>query len=112
LIFIAPATQADTIIGNAPLWSTPARGANVELRNPEQQTVVNSTKRYTQSQIDNKFSAPDWFPSQHIPMPSIIQYGKTPKVWACASCHLASGGGHPALHHVRDVKNGKANPYG
>jgi len=57
--------------------------------------VTGSAKHYSQEQIDDKFNAPDWFPKQHKKMPTIVKSGKKPKVWACASCHLASGTGHP-----------------
>src|SRR5690606_5232742 len=39
---------------------------------------------------------PDWFPQDHPPMPEIVARGKPgTEVRACASCHLASGMGHP-----------------
>jgi len=94
-ITIVPYALADNTIGHAPPWSTPARGSIIEQVDDKVHTVVGSKITYTQAQIDNKFSAPDWFPNQHAPMPSIVQFGKKPTVWACASCHLASGGGHP-----------------
>lgn len=87
---------ADNNIVGAPNWSTPSRGQTAATEvNQLLLSVLNSNVQYTQQQIDNKFSAPDWFPSQHQPMPIIVQFGKLPKVWACASCHLASGSGHP-----------------
>lgn len=91
----APA-GADNVIPDAPSWSTPARtdvagheGGQGDL------AVAGSDQAYTQVQIDHKFGAPDWFPEQHLTMPHIVQFGKAPKVWACASCHLTSGTGHP-----------------
>lgn len=90
--------NADNIILGAPKWSTPARGEITNKANEKSDTLLTvsgSNIQLTQSQIDDKFSAPDWFPSQHKKMPSIIKSGKAPKVWACASCHLASGSGHP-----------------
>ncbi|WP_211357738.1 c-type cytochrome [Colwellia demingiae] len=94
-------SSADNQISGAPLWSTPERGVAIDSTdkiyssNPMLFEVIASTKRYSQQQIDDKFSAPDWFPNQHEKMPAIVQYGKAPKVWACASCHLTSGSGHP-----------------
>ena len=91
-------TLADNAILGAPEWSTPARGVAIENPNfnPNlKQTVAGSSLQYSQVEIDNKFSAPDWFPEKHDPMPNVVQFGKKPKVWACASCHLASGLGHP-----------------
>lgn len=88
--------QADNVILNAPSWSTPVRGASVDLvEDVTSYSLKGSTKKYTQAEIDDKFSAPDWIEGDHTPMPDIVRYGKKPKVWACASCHLASGLGHP-----------------
>jgi cytochrome c553 len=93
--------SADNKISGAPSWSTPKRGVAIESTDKNDDSnlslldVTGSTKRYSQQQIDNKFSAPDWFPKQHEKMPTIVKSGKKPKVWACASCHLASGSGHP-----------------
>ncbi|HEV8019668.1 MAG TPA: c-type cytochrome [Candidatus Lustribacter sp.] len=57
--------------------------------------VPGSAKAYTPAQIENAFSAVDWFPAEHPPMPAIVQYGNRPTVRACAFCHLANGLGHP-----------------
>lgn len=98
LTFITNSTLsfADNNIPGAPAWSTPARGIAIEGHDLNKvKTLEGSSLQYTQTDIDNKFSAPDWFPEQHDPMPKIVQFGKKPKVWACASCHLASGLGHP-----------------
>lgn len=98
---MACSVHADNNIKGAPSWSTPARGANLESMaavKSDKDTllgVAGSSKRYSQQQIDDKFSAPDWFPNKHDKMPAIVKLGKAPKVWACASCHLASGSGHP-----------------
>jgi cytochrome c553 len=37
---------------------------------------------------------PDWFSNEHRPMPRVVAQG-APGVFACASCHLVSGLGHP-----------------
>jgi cytochrome c553 len=57
--------------------------------------VPGSTAGYTQTQIDDNFNAPDWFPNEHRPMPRVVAHGDGTMVWACAKCHLASGLGHP-----------------
>lgn len=96
-LLLTTSALADNQIPNAPAWSTPARGiAAAESVEPTEKHQLEGSKvSYTQAEIDNKFSAPDWFPEQHAPMPEIVQFGKKPKIWACASCHLASGQGHP-----------------
>lgn len=94
-------SYADNPIKGAPDWSTPKRGVVHESKKTDRDndkalfSIVGSEQYYTQQQIDNKFNAPDWFPNKHEKMPSIVKMGKAPNVWACASCHLASGGGHP-----------------
>jgi cytochrome c553 len=95
---IASSVCADNQITGAPSWSTPARGTSIETvqyNDVTLFTVTGSTQKYSQKQIDDKFNAPDWFPARHDKMPEIVKLGKAPKVWACASCHLASGSGHP-----------------
>jgi cytochrome c553 len=66
---------------------------------PEQSTglrrVPGSSRAYTQNQIDNLMEPPDWFPAQHPPMPRVVAQGAPGGVFACASCHLVSGLGHP-----------------
>ncbi len=55
-----------------------------------------SMREYTQTEIDDFFKAPDWYPDDHSPMPLVVSQGnRSKRVWACASCHLASGMGHP-----------------
>jgi len=94
-------SYADNPIKGAPHWSTPKRGVALESNNTARDndkalfTIVGSDQHYTQQQIDDKFNAPDWFPNRHDQMPDIVKSGKAPKVWACASCHLSSGSGHP-----------------
>jgi cytochrome c553 len=71
---------------------TPPRqpGDNVTLK-----TLPGSTQQYTQTQIDDPFNPPDWYPDQHPPMPPSVAKGTRPAGNACAQCHLATGNGHP-----------------
>ena len=73
-----------------PLTPKPEPKDNVVLK-----SVPGSSKRYTQAQIDDGFSPPDWFPDEHPPMPPIVARGHAPAIRACALCHLPSGDGHP-----------------
>src|SRR5215510_1010897 len=57
--------------------------------------VPDSTRAYTQAQIDDPFNPPDWFPDEHPPMPPAVAQGTKPAARACAQCHLLSGDGHP-----------------
>src|SRR5580658_8946589 len=56
-------------------------------------SLPGSTKSYTQTQIDDQFKPPDWFPQEHGPLPRVVESGI--QAQACGSCHLMSGLGHP-----------------
>ncbi len=57
--------------------------------------VPGSDRSYTQGQIDDIFNPPDWFPEEHGPFPRVVAKGEGKATPGCASCHLASGSGHP-----------------
>jgi len=57
--------------------------------------VPGSSKSYTQGQIDDTYNPPDWFPEEHAPFPKVVASGEGKATPGCASCHLASGNGHP-----------------
>ena len=54
-----------------------------------------STREYTQGQIDDIYNPPDWYPDEHQPYPKVVAKGEGQATPGCASCHLASGSGHP-----------------
>src|SRR5580700_3592972 len=57
--------------------------------------VPGSTKSYTQKEIDDLANPPDWFPDEHGTVPQIVKSGASDKGFACGSCHLYTGYGHP-----------------
>src|SRR5579863_8085973 len=65
--------------------------------------VPGSAKTYTQNQIDDIQNPPDWFPDEHSPMPRVVAHGADGGVLGCASCHLASGLGHPESANLAGV---------
>jgi len=65
--------------------------------------VPGSSKTYTQDQIDDLQNPPDWFPDEHAPMPKVVAHGGEGGVLGCASCHLASGLGHPESANLAGV---------
>jgi cytochrome c553 len=67
------------------------------------QHVPGSSQSYTQDQIDDFINAPDWFPDEHAPMPKVVAHGAEGGVLGCASCHLASGLGHPESANLAGV---------
>lgn len=92
---VGDASAADAF--EPPEWAypfiTPARG-----RPPDDGTlysVEGSDLQLTQTEINNRFAPPDWYPNEHPPMPEIVAQGREPDVWACALCHLPNGAGHP-----------------
>jgi cytochrome c553 len=76
-------------------WAYPVTPRAETLDNLILKQVPDSTKAYTQAQIDDPFNPPDWFPDEHPPMPAVVARGQKPEVRACAQCHLPSGDGHP-----------------
>lgn len=61
----------------------------------EFKTLPGSDKKYTDKQINDFFNVPDWYPDKRPEMPPVVKNGSKPSVFACASCHLVSGSGHP-----------------
>jgi len=67
------------------------------------QPLPGSTKKYTQMELDNLASPPDWFPEQHPPAPRIVTDGTANKGFACGSCHLMNGLGHPESGDIQGL---------
>jgi cytochrome c553 len=67
------------------------------------QHVPGSSRSYTQDQIDDLANPPDWFPDEHAPMPRVVAHGAGGDILGCASCHLASGLGHPESANLAGV---------
>jgi cytochrome c553 len=84
--------QAQTL----PEWAYPAPPPLTPLDDTVQKHLPDSTKAYTQAQIDDGFNAADWYPQDHPPMPDVVAHGrKAANARACAMCHLTSGAGQP-----------------
>jgi cytochrome c553 len=99
-------------------WAYPATPKPEPLDTVTLKQMPGSDKQYTQAQIDDPFSPPDWFPGDHPAMPPIVANGAKPAVRACALCHLPTGAGHPEssglaglpanyiIRQMADFKNG------
>ncbi|HET8971693.1 MAG TPA: hypothetical protein VFN63_00220, partial [Pseudolabrys sp.] len=83
-----------------PDWAYPLTPPPPQLDAVTLKSVPGSTKQYTQAQIDDIFNPPDWYPSEHPPMPQIVATGGTRPRTACAQCHLPSGDGHPESANI------------
>lgn len=57
--------------------------------------VPGSALTYTPAQMGDLFSAVDWHPEEHPPLPPIVAHGRPPEVYACGYCHRADGSGGP-----------------
>src|SRR6059036_3882445 len=84
-----------------------------------QLTIEGSGKSYTMPQIEDLNAPPDWFSSAHAPAPRVVTDGRVNKGFACGSCHLMNGLGHPEsgdiqgltpeyfIQTMKDFKSGK-----
>lgn len=94
-LILAPALAADS---NNLGWAFYFPDANQPQNPPDTQPkqLEGSTRSYTMAQINDLKNPPDWFPDAHPPMPRVVAQGAPgPVGFACASCHLTSGMGHP-----------------
>ena len=81
-----------------PAWAYPAADAKPPAGVSEAAGPVKvpaSAKSYTQKEIDDLANPPDWFPDEHGTVPQIVRSGASDKGFACGSCHLFAGYGHP-----------------
>ena len=53
-----------------------------------------STREYEWAKVAGNANPPDWFPDEHPPAPRSVTGGAGIR-FACGSCHLMSGQGHP-----------------
>ena len=100
---IATFTLAPAVHAQAPEWAYTVRDESVvppAIDENALRTVPGSDRSYTQLQIDNHWTPPDWFPDDHAPLPDVVADGAGPNVRACAACHLTSGSGHPESSHL------------
>jgi cytochrome c553 len=96
VLAIAAQPQQQTTVGH-PAWAFPVADKDQPSAEDEgaPMHIPGSARSYTQTQIDDLFNPPDWFPDEHSPLPTVVARGSGKDVPACASCHLMSGNGHP-----------------
>src|SRR5579862_5622618 len=82
-----------------PAWvypiNPPASVSPAPYDNSKPLHVPNSKLAFTQAQLNDLFSAPDWHPNSHSAMPSVVSHGDPPDVYACGYCHTPGGRGRP-----------------
>ena len=49
----------------------------------------------TRTQLLDRFTAVDWRPGSHPPIPDPAGHGRKPDLWACGYCHYPNGQGRP-----------------
>jgi len=100
LIFPAGAAE------NQPTWAFFFPDTNQPAAAPDAgaKQVPGSKLSYCMAQIDDLKNPPDWFPNEHPAMPKVVAHGGAGAVLGCASCHLASGMGHPESASIAGLK--------
>jgi cytochrome c553 len=78
-----------------PEWAYPVNPPVAEFDATVLETLPGSSRKYTQAQVENDFTPPDWFPEDHPAMPKVVANGREPAVKACSKCHVTNGAGHP-----------------
>jgi hypothetical protein len=63
-------------------WAYPPTPRPEPLDKVTLKQMPGSDKKYTQAQIDDPFSPPDWFPGDHPAMPPVVANGAKPAVRA------------------------------
>lgn len=101
---LLPARAADPAPAAAPDWLYPANtpprsggnagdAANSAAGKPLH--LDGSRQAFTREQLADLYRAPDWYPDAHVPMPDVVEHGRSPKVYACGYCHGPTGQGRP-----------------
>ncbi len=65
-----------TAAAELPGWAYPVNPAPKPPDAVKPIQLPGSTKSYTQAQIDDGFSPPDWYPQDHAPMPDVVAHGR------------------------------------
>jgi len=93
----SPTAQAPLTVPNGlPAWAfnIPDKIQPPGVRPEGTVRVPGSAKEYDAATIAGNANPPDWFPDEHLPAPRSVK-GDTGIAFACGSCHLMSGQGHP-----------------
>ncbi len=82
-------------------------------------SLPGTDRMFTLNEARNRFGPADWYPQDHLPMPSIVEVGReTVGIMACSLCHYANGQGKPEnasvvgldpayfIQQLQDMKDG------
>jgi len=82
--------------GDMPHWAYPVTTKKFQQLDPNEVGRLPGTKvTFTGAGVNDRFNAPDWYPTSHPKMPDIVVHGRKPGVAACGYCHLPNGQGRP-----------------
>ena len=127
-----PATSPAATVMEWPEWLFPIHPPSLKkppatapkLDDTELLGIPDSAQKFTAARIADPFDPPDWFPTEHGPIPDIVAKGRKPSSWACALCHTPTGQGRPensALaglsenyirQQLKDFRSGARKPAG
>ncbi len=90
------AQQALTVPAGLPDWAfnIPDKVQPTAVRPEGVVRAPGSAKEYEWAKVAGNANPPDWFPDEHPPAPRSVTGGSGIR-FACGSCHLMSGQGHP-----------------
>jgi len=99
-IAAALSTSAQPGLGPPPDWayfvSPPAAAPAAAAAGDEPALrVPGSAIALTGTQLRDLYTAPDWHPAAHPPMPEVVARGRKPELFACGYCHMPNGQGRP-----------------
>ena len=124
-LFSAAAVIAQAPAGKDLGWAFPTAAMVVnkppmpEKEFEGQLTIPGTGKSFTMPQLEDLTAPPDWFSAEHPPAPRVVTDGTVNKGFACGSCHLMNGLGHPEsgdvqgltpeyfIQTMKDFKSGK-----
>jgi cytochrome c553 len=80
-----------------PAWAYPVMDPGFQRPTDDgrKHRLPGSDKAFTLTEINDAFNPPDWYPTEHPPMPPVVGHGRRPDVRACGQCHMPHGLGHP-----------------
>ena len=81
-----------------PAWAYPLNPPTVAtpiFDSIKQLHLAGSKISFTKAQLNDLFSAPDWYPESHGAVPAVVSHGNPPQLYACGFCHSPTGQGRP-----------------
>lgn len=98
LSMVAASSVARSDAPAPPAWAYPLNPGGPAKPGPDDGTikhVPDSVVGLTQTQILDRFTAVDWHPEAHPPLPGPVAHGRAPDLYACGYCHYPNGQGRP-----------------